>query len=85
MALNTTLASMARVDSSLDSAVRVLVASDFSSSAMAASFSRFYDLCHILSESDPARQSSWLGLSDWTLRALERLLDLLGIEVPDRM
>lgn len=52
---------------------------------LAASFSRFYDLCHILSESDPARQSSWLGLSDWTLRALERLLDLLGIEVPDRM
>jgi len=52
---------------------------------LAAAFSRFYDLCHILSESDPARQSSWLGLSDWTLRALERLLDLLGIEVPDRM
>ena len=52
---------------------------------VAAVFSRFYDVCHILSEPDRARQSSWLELSVWTLKALERLLDLLGIEIPDRM
>ncbi len=52
---------------------------------LAGRFNRFYDLCHILSENDPARQASWLALVSWTLKALERLLDLLGIEVPDRM
>jgi arginyl-tRNA synthetase len=53
--------------------------------AVAGRFNRFYDACHILSEPDPARQRSWLSLANWTLAALERLLDLLGIEVPDRM
>jgi len=48
-------------------------------------FNRFYEACHILSEPDPARQSSWLGLVDLTLGLLILLLDLLGIEVPDRM
>jgi arginyl-tRNA synthetase len=52
---------------------------------VAAAFSRFYDVCHILSEPDTARQSSWLALSQWTLRFLATALDLLGIEVPDRM
>jgi arginyl-tRNA synthetase len=53
--------------------------------ALAGRFNRFYDVCHILSEPDPARRASWLALVGWTLVALERLLDLLGIEVPDRM
>ncbi|HLF44408.1 MAG TPA: arginine--tRNA ligase, partial [Acidimicrobiia bacterium] len=52
---------------------------------VAGRFNRFYDNCHILSEPDPVRQASWLALSAWALRALERLLDLLGIEIPDRM
>ncbi len=52
---------------------------------LASRFNRFYDACHILSEPDPQRQASWLQLSTWTLAALERLLDLLGIEIPDRM
>jgi arginyl-tRNA synthetase len=52
---------------------------------VAGRFNRFYDTCHILSEPDPVRQASWLGLSAWSLRALERLLDLLGIEIPERM
>ncbi|MGH8914020.1 MAG: arginine--tRNA ligase [Acidimicrobiia bacterium] len=54
-------------------------------SAVAGRFNRFYDVCHILSESDPARQTSWLTLATWTLATLERLLQLLGIETPDRM
>lgn len=52
---------------------------------LAGRFNRFYDACHILSEPDPARQASWLAVVAWTLKTLERLLDLLGIEVPDRM
>lgn len=52
---------------------------------LAGRFNRFYDTCHILSERDPKRQASWLTLSNWTLDALETLLGLLGIEVPDRM
>lgn len=52
---------------------------------LAVRFNRFYDTCHILSEADPARQGSWLTGAAWTLAALERLLHLLGIDVPDRM
>jgi arginyl-tRNA synthetase len=52
---------------------------------LAGRFNRFYDTCHILSETDEARRGSWLTLSTWALAALDRLLDLLGIEVPDRM
>jgi arginyl-tRNA synthetase len=49
------------------------------------SFSRFYNDHHILTEEDPARQASWLGLSQLVLRQLELTLGLLGIEIPDRM
>jgi arginyl-tRNA synthetase len=52
---------------------------------LAAVWNRFYDSCHILDEPDPARQASWLALADVTLRTLSTSLDLLGIEIPDRM
>jgi arginyl-tRNA synthetase len=52
---------------------------------LAGEFNRFYDNCHILSESDPVRQGSWLALSAWALSTLELTLHLLGIEVPHRM
>jgi len=52
---------------------------------VAGRFNRFYDTCHILSETDAERRGSWLSLAGWALSALELLLDLLGIEVPDRM
>ncbi|MDJ0962196.1 MAG: arginine--tRNA ligase [Acidimicrobiia bacterium] len=48
-------------------------------------FSRFYEACHILREEDATRQTSWLGLVALTLRSLEVLLDLMAIEVPERM
>jgi arginyl-tRNA synthetase len=48
-------------------------------------WNRFYDACHILDEPDAGRQASWLSLADLTLRALSTSLDVLGIEVPDRM
>lgn len=53
--------------------------------SLAGAFNRFYDACHILSEQDPDRQSSLLGLADWALGTLDRLLFMLGIEVPERM
>ncbi|MGQ0849413.1 MAG: arginine--tRNA ligase [Actinomycetota bacterium] len=52
---------------------------------LASTWNRFYDACHILDEADPARQASWLGLADLTLRTLTLALDTLGIEIPDRM
>ncbi len=48
-------------------------------------FNRFYEACHILNEEDAARQASWLGLVEVTLRTLQLLLDLLAIEIPERM
>ena len=52
---------------------------------VATDFSRFYEHCHILNEPDRLRQASWLTLVDTTLRTLALLLDLLGIDVPERM
>lgn len=52
---------------------------------LAAEFSRFYEHCRILAEPDPIRQASWLGLVQITLRELSFLLDLLVLEVPERM
>ena len=52
---------------------------------VATDFSRFYEHCHILSESDARRQASWLALVELTLAMLDLLLDLLGIEIPERM
>ncbi len=52
---------------------------------LAGAFNRFYEACHILNEPDAARRGSWLALADLTRRTLTRALDLLGIEVPERM
>jgi arginyl-tRNA synthetase len=52
---------------------------------VATDFSRFYEHCHILNEPDRLRQASWLTLLDTTLRTLALLLDLLGIDIPERM
>ena len=52
---------------------------------LASDFSRFYEACHILTEPDSGRRASWLALVLSNRRTLALLLDLLGIEVPDRM
>ena len=52
---------------------------------LAQDFSRFYAEHHILSESDAGLRAARLGLSGLTLAVLTRILDLLGIEVPERM
>lgn len=52
---------------------------------LAGAFNRFYDACHVLSEPDAQRRGGWLTLCRLTLDTLTRTLDLLGIEVPERM
>ncbi|MBV9989694.1 MAG: arginine--tRNA ligase [Alphaproteobacteria bacterium] len=52
---------------------------------LAQKFSRFYSEHHILSESDEAVRASRIGLCETTLAALTKVLDILGIEVPERM
>ena len=52
---------------------------------LAAAWNRFYDTSRIIDEPDPERRGSWLALADLTLRTTEMVLDLLGIDVPERM
>ncbi|MFN8439369.1 MAG: arginine--tRNA ligase [Caldilineaceae bacterium] len=52
---------------------------------VAAAFNTFYHEHHILNEPDGARRASWLQSSKLALDVLVLLLDLLGIEVPERM
>ncbi|MFQ5555209.1 MAG: arginine--tRNA ligase [Acidimicrobiia bacterium] len=52
---------------------------------LVSTFNRFYEACHILSEEDAARQASWLGLVGTTRRIVGLLLEVLGIEIPERM
>ena len=53
--------------------------------ALAQAFSVFYAACHILSEKDEALRASRLTLCDMTFRQLKLILDLIGIEIPERM
>jgi arginyl-tRNA synthetase len=48
-------------------------------------FNSFYKDCHILSEKDEARRSSWLALCKLVHDELVLCLELLGIQVPERM
>jgi arginyl-tRNA synthetase len=52
---------------------------------LAQSFSRFYAACPVLACPEPAIRASRLTLSAATLGQLERTLDLLGVEIPERM
>jgi len=52
---------------------------------LAQKFSLFYHKHHILSEANADRRAFLLLLADFVQRQLTRALDLLGIEVPERM
>jgi arginyl-tRNA synthetase len=52
---------------------------------LAQGFSRFYAEHHIMSEPDADLRAARLGLCQLTLDVLTKTLDLLGIEVPQRM
>ncbi|HEX5377505.1 MAG TPA: arginine--tRNA ligase [Phenylobacterium sp.] len=51
---------------------------------LAQTFSKFYAACPILPAEPPVR-SSRLALAQATLKQLEQVLDLLGVETPERM
>jgi arginyl-tRNA synthetase len=53
--------------------------------SLAQEFSRFYQNCHILHETDPKLQASWLALVQLCLKEFELLLAMLGIEIPEKM
>lgn len=52
---------------------------------LAQAFSSFYGNCHILSEENEALRNSRLALCALSYQALSRVLELLGIEIPQRM
>ena len=52
---------------------------------LAQAFSKFYAACRIVDESDEAARESRLGLVAATGRQLALILDLLGLEAPERM
>jgi arginyl-tRNA synthetase len=52
---------------------------------LAQSFSRFYTEHHILRETDESLRAARLGLCTLTLTTLRRMLNVLGIDVPERM
>lgn len=52
---------------------------------LATNFNRFYHQHHILSEANSAQQASWLALTACVVETLTLVLDLLGINVPERM
>jgi arginyl-tRNA synthetase len=51
---------------------------------LASAFTEFYETCPVLRSEEPLR-SSRLALCDLTARVLERGLELLGIDAPERM
>jgi arginyl-tRNA synthetase len=51
---------------------------------LANGFHAFYEACPVLKSEEPARASR-LALCNLTARVLQRGLDLLGIQVPERM
>lgn len=52
---------------------------------IASAFSGFYRDSRILTEEDPEKKNSWLGLSSLTRRAMIKLLDCLGIGTVENM
>jgi arginyl-tRNA synthetase len=52
---------------------------------LAQNFSRFYTEHHIMSETDASLRAARLGLCTLTLASLKRMLNILGIDVPERM
>ncbi len=52
---------------------------------LAQNFSRFYTEHHIMSEPDADLRAARLGLCTLTLASLKRMLNILGIDVPERM
>ncbi len=77
----------ARLDEAIDQSLRTLEMSCLTKQAftLARLFNLFYHRHHILSEKDGDKKRFYLLVTDTARRGLEKALDLLGIEVPERM
>ena len=48
-------------------------------------YGRFYNDCHIMTETDKEKQASWLRLCEMTLAQIELISSIIGLEIPERM
>ncbi|MDA2933900.1 arginine--tRNA ligase [Acidobacteria bacterium AH-259-D05] len=77
----------ARLEEAMKQAVRTLEISYLAKHAfnLAQQLNLFYHMYHILSEGDPIKKCFYLTVADAARRGLLKSLDLLGIQVPERM
>jgi arginyl-tRNA synthetase len=77
----------ARIDDMIDQSVKTMEMSYVAKHAftLAQQFNLFYHKHHILSEEDPLKKRMLLTVADISRLGLERIMNLLGIEVPERM
>jgi len=52
---------------------------------LAHTFSKFYGNHHIINEEDEATKISWTTISTLVLKELELVLNILGIDIPEKM
>ena len=78
---------IARTDDVMEKSLRSLELSHLARHAflIAQQFNLFYHSCHILSEKDIMKRSLLLAVTDSARRSLTNILELLGMEVPERM
>ena len=81
------LIQIGRIDEAIEQAVATLEMSILAKQAfnLAQQFNLFYHKHHILSEEDPVRKCFYLAVADAARRGLLKMLDLLGIQVPEKM
>ncbi|UCF36149.1 MAG: arginine--tRNA ligase [Acidobacteriota bacterium] len=78
---------IARIPDTVEQAITSLEISGVARHAftIAQQFNLFYHKHHILSEEDESKRAFYLSVTDTARQGLLHLLDLLGIEVPERM
>jgi arginyl-tRNA synthetase len=81
------LLQVSRLDETIEQAIRTLEMSSLAKYAftLAQQFNLFYHKHHILSEEDPTKRAFFLTVADGTRLGLLKTLDLLGIQVPEKM
>ena len=52
---------------------------------LSTNFNRFYTECHVLNENDKDKQESWAYLTNIIYKVNKILLDILAIDIPDKM
>jgi arginyl-tRNA synthetase len=78
---------VARVEEAVQQAIDTLEISTVARHAfmLAQQFNLFYHKHHILSEEDELRKTFYLAVADTARKGLTKIVNLLGIEVPERM